>query len=143
MKIQVNVQDNIQKPVHEVYEAIVKPEEMSGYFISRASKGMEKEETIVWYFDDFGVEFAIHIKKIEANKSVSFEWMASGDMARVDIILEAVSTNKTVIKITESDWDMTEKGVAQALQQTQGWTDFICSLKAYLYTGINLRNWKF
>ena len=32
--------------------------------------------------------------------------------------------------------------VSKALLQTQGWTDFVNSLKAYLYTGINLRNGK-
>ena len=31
-------------------------------------------------------------------------------------------------------------GIEKALQQTQGWTDFICSMKAFLYCGINLRN---
>jgi hypothetical protein len=30
--------------------------------------------------------------------------------------------------------------VTVALQQTQGWTDFICSMKAFLYGGINLRS---
>ncbi|MFT6850543.1 MAG: hypothetical protein ACJATA_001357 [Sphingobacteriales bacterium] len=37
---------------------------------------------------------------------------------------------------------MNEEGVQRAMRQTQGWTDFICSLKGFLYTGINLRTGK-
>jgi len=76
------------------------------------------------------------------NESISFEWDASGKLARVDVVMESVSTNKTTLEITESSYELSEKEVSKALQQMQGWTDFICSLKAYLYTGVNLRNGK-
>ncbi len=49
---------------------------------------------------------------------------------------------KTNIEISESGFEMKKKENKKALLQTQGWTDFICSLKAYLYTGVNLRNGK-
>ena len=32
-----------------------------------------------------------------------------------------------------------DDGVARALEQTAGWTDFLCSLKAHVLHGINLR----
>ena len=143
MTTQVSVQDRILKPIEEVYDAIVDPEKMSGYFISRASKKIEKPETIIWYFDDYGVEFPIYIKKLTPNESIVFEWDASGKMATVEISLERKEANRTEVKITEVGWELTEEGVARALQQTQGWTDFICSLKAYLYTRINLRKGEF
>ena len=44
MPTQVSVQDRIFKPIEEVYDAIVDPEKMSGYFISGASKKIEKPE---------------------------------------------------------------------------------------------------
>jgi len=49
---------------------------------------------------------------------------------------------KTNIEITEDSFEENEEGIKRAMGQTQGWTDFICSLKAYLYTGINLRTAK-
>lgn len=41
--------------------------------------------------------------------------------------------------ITETGWPMDDEGVARALEQTAGWVDFLCSMKAYLVYGVNLR----
>lgn len=38
----------IQKPAHEVFEAIVGPDKMSIYFISKGSGRMEEEKMIKW-----------------------------------------------------------------------------------------------
>ena len=43
------------------------------------------------------------------------------------------------IKITESDWPADYKGANQCMEQVEGWTNFLCCLKAYLEYGINLR----
>lgn len=48
--------------------------------------------------------------------------------------------NKMKIVITEDSFEANEGGIKKAMQQTQARTDFICVLKAYLYTGIYLRN---
>jgi len=76
------------------------------------------------------------------NEQITFDWEASGNKATVSMSLSSKEENKTKLVITENSFEANEKGIAKALQQTQGWTDFICSLKAYLYTGINLRNGK-
>jgi hypothetical protein len=45
----------------------------------------------------------------------------------------------TVVKITESSWTADFKGAKQCMGQVEGWTHFLCCLKAYLEYGINLR----
>ena len=140
MKIKTDIKDIILKPKSEVFQAIVDAKKLSGYFISRATKSIEKSQTIIWYFDDYCAELSINVLEVKENESIHFEWVASGILAKVQIILTSENENKTKIQIIEGNWEMNESGVKSALQQTQGWTDFICSMKAYLYTGINLRN---
>jgi hypothetical protein len=57
----------------------------------------------------------------------------------VDLELLADDATSTVVKVTESAWPNDDDGVARALEQTAGWTDLLCSLKAYVLHGINLR----
>lgn len=40
----------MQKPVHEVFEAIADPSKMSNYFISKSSGKMEEGKELIWKF---------------------------------------------------------------------------------------------
>lgn len=140
MDIKVNVKDTIQKSNEDVFDAIVNPDKISNYFTSWTSEKLVQGKKVNWEFDDVGVEQEIKVTKVVKNKQISFEWKASGILTTVDITLKTKNGSQTNIKITEHPFIMNKEEVTKALQQTQGWTDFICSLKAYLYTGINLRN---
>ena len=35
----------------------------------------------------------------------------------------------TEVNITEKSYENTPEGIKKTMQQTQGWTDFLCSLK--------------
>jgi uncharacterized protein YndB with AHSA1/START domain len=143
MEVQVNVKDRILKPINVVFESIVKPEKLSGYFVSNASGPIEEGVTIIWSFDDAGVNVSVKILKVVLNEQITFEWEAAGSKATVNINLEAIDSESTLVKINENGWSLDKPGVDKALGQTQGWTDFLCSLKAYLYCGINLREGRF
>lgn len=41
--------------------------------------------------------------------------------------------------INETGWPMDDECVARALEQTAGWVDFRCRMKAFLVYGVNLR----
>ena len=138
-KIKAKVQMGILKPVSEVFEAIVDPEKMSKYFISSSTGMMESGKNLTWTWPDFDGEIQIKVGKIEKDKIVSFEWGGSGNNCVVVISLEAKSENKTLVIVTESDWPADYKGAKQCMGQGEGWTNFLCCLKAYLEYGINLR----
>jgi uncharacterized protein YndB with AHSA1/START domain len=143
MAIEVKVKDNIYKPTEEVFDAIVNPSKIVGYFVSSTSNKIEEGKTIIWEFKDYNVSIEVKVLKVIPQKHISFEWSASGNAALVTIDLVKESESKTSIEIIEKQLSPTEDEVAKALGQTGGWTDFICSLKAYLYTGINLRTGKY
>jgi uncharacterized protein YndB with AHSA1/START domain len=137
--IKAKVQMGILKPAEEIFEAIVDPEIMNRYFISTSTGRMESGKTLTWTWEDFEGEHEVKVGKIEKNKVVSFEWIGSGANCVVVITLEAKSEDKTLVKITESDWPADYKGANQCMGQVEGWTNFLCCLKAYLEYGINLR----
>jgi uncharacterized protein YndB with AHSA1/START domain len=140
MNIDVKVKDKILKPVGEVFDAALDPRKLSNFFISRASGPLIEGAPTTWFFDDVGGQLSVTAKVIGKNELISFEWAASGISALVSIHFTAIDPDSTSVTITEESFPFDHAGVAKALQQTQGWTDFICSMKAYLYCGINLRN---
>jgi len=138
-KIRAKVQMGILKPANEIFDAIVNPEKMSKYFISGSTGKMEGGKTLIWTWEDFDAELQIKVGKIEKDKTVSFEWSGSGVECVVVITLEQKSDKHTIVKITESDWSADYKGANKCMGQVEGWTNFLCCLKAYLEYGINLR----
>jgi len=138
-KIRAKVQMGILKPASEIFEAIVDPEIMNKYFISTSTGKMEIGKTLTWTWEDFEGEHEVKIGKIEKDKVVSFEWNGSGVNCVVVITLEAKGENQTLVKVTESEWPADYKGANQCMGQVEGWTHFLCCLKAYLEYGINLR----
>jgi len=138
-RIRVKVRMGISKPASEIFEAIVNPELMSKYFISASTGKMESGKTLTWSWPDFDGDIQIKVGKVEKDKVVSFEWNGSGNNCVVVITLEAKDENKTLVIINESEWPADYKGAKQCMGQVEGWTNFLCCLKAYLEYGINLR----
>lgn len=139
--IDVQVNSHIFKPVAEVFDAIVNPNKITGYFVSDVHGEFLPGNTIIWEFKDYNVSCDVEVKEVVLNESIAFDWSGGGRKASVFIKLDE-QEDRTNIDITESSFEMNEEGIKVAMQQNQGWTDFICSLKAYLYTGVNLRNGK-
>jgi uncharacterized protein YndB with AHSA1/START domain len=138
-RVRVDVSDRVLKPVHDVFTAIIDPGKLSRFFISSASGPLKAGGTVDWVFADVGARLSVHVKDIVRDKSIVFEWTASGSKAAVTIALEPRGSNATLVTITEDGWPLDRDGVTQALGQTAGWTDFICCMKADLQHGLNLR----
>ncbi len=58
----------IQKPTHEVFEAIVDPEKMSNYFISKGSGRMETGKTLHWEFPEFEGSYPVRVAEIKQDR---------------------------------------------------------------------------
>jgi uncharacterized protein YndB with AHSA1/START domain len=138
-KIRAKVQMGILKPASEIFGAIVDPVKMCKYFISGSTGRMESGKTLTWTWTDFEGEHEVKVGKIEKDRTVSFEWSGSGVDCVVVITLEPKGENKTLVKITESEWPADYKGANQCMGQVEGWTHFLMCMKAYLEHGIDLR----
>ena len=133
----------IQKPVNEVFEAIVAPAKMSNYFISSSSGRMENGKQIIWQFPEFEMKFPIKVDKIEKNRYISFYWEMDGIDLLVEITLTSRADNSTLVSITEKSRKNDEAGIKWLKGNTEGWANFLACLKAWLEYGINLRKGAF
>lgn len=152
MEYKFEVQMKIQKPVHEVFEAVYDPKKLSGYFTTGGSSGPLKEgTTVIWKFGDFPGDIPVKVKTVVPDKFISFAWAAAevdhdakeakdaGYETLVEMSFESLSSNNTMVKISEGVWKQSPAGLKGSYGNCQGWTQMMCCLKAYLEYGVNLR----
>jgi len=142
-KLEINTSIQVLKPVSEVFEAIVNPELMSNYFISKSTGRMEEGRVLMWRFPEFDMEFPIRVGKTEKDKYISYYWEVDGTELFVEMNLTSRNKNATVVNITEKSRENDEAGIKWFGGNTQGWANFLACLKAYLEYGINLRKGAF
>ena len=134
----VNVRERILKPVGEVFDAVVDPDQMSQYFFTRAS-GPIRPGKVEWEFGDVGVTVSIDVLEVEDNRRIVLESSALGPRVQTTIEFASDGPEATVVTVKESSFPLTEEGVKLALGQNAGWTYTLCGLKAYVQFGINPR----
>ena len=155
MELKFKVSGRISKPVEEVFEAVVDPKKLSGYFTTGgASARLETGTTVTWDFADFPGAFPVEVVEVEKNRKIVLRWDATdGNPAEqgpenvvlanykttITMTFEPVNGNRTLVTIAEEGWRETQGGLAASYGNCQGWSQMLCALKAYVEYGINLR----
>ena len=143
-KLEIKAGLKILKPVNLVFEAIVDPEKMSHYFISKSTGRMEEGKTITWQFPEFDMEVPVRVSRIVPDKSISYYWDdMDGTETLAEITLKPMEDDGTFVSITEKGRDNDDAGINWLKRNTEGWANFLACLKAYLEYGINLRRGAF
>lgn len=142
-KLEINCAMQIQKPIHEVFDAIILPEKMTNYFISQSTGIMEEGKNLFWKFPEFDLECPVKVQKIEKDKYISFYWENSGVDLLVEITLSENENNSTLVSISEKSMENNEVGLKWLSGNSFGWSNFLACLKAYLEYNINLRKGAF
>ena len=142
--LEIKVKLQLQKPVNDVFEAIVNPDIMSNYFISKSTGRMEEGKTLTWHFPEFEQGFPVRVGKIEKDKYISYYWGSEeGKELFVEMKLAAVDHHATLVTITEKSMENNEAGIKWLSGNSFGWANFLDCLKAWLQYGINLRKGSF
>ena len=139
------VQICVLKPIDEVFNAIVDPAKLAGYFVKTASAPLREGEKPVWVFPEFPDEVTIDVKKVVPNKLIHFQWPGDGPdgITDVEIVFEVIEPNATLVRIAESGWRPAAQESRATYRNCMGWMHMICSLKGFLEYGINLRKGAF
>lgn len=141
MEPKFEVQLKILKPVAEVFEAVVNPRKLSGYFVKSASGPIAEGETVMWTFAELPGESPVRVETLVKNERIVLHWDASegGYQTRVEMHFKPLEGGATMVQIRESGWKDTAKGIESSYGNAGGWMHMMCCLKAYLEHGINLR----
>jgi uncharacterized protein YndB with AHSA1/START domain len=142
MQPKFQVQLKIQKPAPEVFEAVVNPKKLTGYFTKTASGPLLEGATVMWSFAEVPEEFPVKVRQVIANKLIVFEWASAegGYDTRVEMSFKALDDGATMVQISESGWPETPKGIESSYDNCGGWMHMMVCLKGYLVHGINLRS---
>jgi uncharacterized protein YndB with AHSA1/START domain len=136
------VQLKIRKPPAEVFDAVVRPEKLTGYFVRATTGPLVAGQTVKWSFAEAPELFDVVVREVAKNERIVFEWPAdSGDYkTRVEMIFQRLDDGATLVQISESGWRGDAAGVKASYGNAGGWMHMMCCMKAYLeYGGINLR----
>jgi uncharacterized protein YndB with AHSA1/START domain len=137
------VQLKIRKPVADVFDAVVNPKKLAGYFVAKSTGPLEPGKTVKWNFPEpqFSQPFEIFCREVTKNERVVFEWPAgeANALTRVEMAFSPLDGGNTMVQISESGWPDTAKGHERAYGNAAGWMHMMAAMKAYLEYGINLR----
>jgi uncharacterized protein YndB with AHSA1/START domain len=128
----------IIKPIEEVFLALTKASQLPNFF-AHSSADLNEKTTVQWWFEEFPEKFDVHILKVEAPHTLHFDWFGGIEGKIVKIHLRSFEQDATVVEIEETGLKISDDGQWEALQQTEGWANFLACLKAYLEYGIRLR----
>jgi uncharacterized protein YndB with AHSA1/START domain len=150
MDLKFRVSGRIAKPVDEVFEAVVDPDQLSRYFTTGGARGrLETGATVTWDFHDFPGAFPVEVVEVEKNRRIVLRWDANegpepaGYMTTVTMTFEPLDDGRTLVTIAEEGWRETEGGLTSSYGNCQGWMQALCCMKAWLEHGINLREGMF
>lgn len=148
MELKFRVFANISRPVHEVFEAVADPAQLSCYFTTGGAKTrIEEGATVSWDFADFPGAFPVKIVEVVADKRIVLQWEANeeGDGPKYDTTVTMNFSpvdgddGRTLVEIAEEGWHETGAGLKASYGNCMGWSQMLAAMKVWLEHGINLR----
>ena len=91
MELKFRVAARIAKPVHEVFEAVADPEQLSHYFTTGGAKGrLETGATVTWDFHDYPGAFPVQVIEVVPDQRIVYTYTLAVDGTRVSVSLVTV-----------------------------------------------------
>ncbi|WOV87048.1 SRPBCC family protein [Sporosarcina oncorhynchi] len=132
MNTDITTKMKIHKPASEVFEAIVDPEKMTGYWFSSGTDRVEQGKTITWKYEEYGAKGDIHVVEVQDNEKIVFTW---GETTVTMTFRN--EDGSTLMQVTESGMKTDDPDlVAKMLGQKEGWVYMLTCLKGYVENGI-------
>ena len=143
MPFEFRVNGRIGRPVAQVFDAVVNPDQLSRYFVTLGgiSGPLVAGATVTWWG-----EVPIQVEVVEPNERIVFCWgamVAEGEDAyqtRVEMRFQPLEDGATMVTIAETGWRENAQGQKSSYVNCEGWSQMLACMKAYLEYGINLRD---
>ncbi|QPR67606.1 SRPBCC domain-containing protein [Lysinibacillus macroides] len=141
MNMLVTTKLKINKPAHQIFEAIVSPTEIGNFWFSSSSERWDTGKRIILKYKEYHAEGVITVLEIEPDKKIVFSWGEEHDEITMVTISLQQQQSETIIEVVESGFDAHDPEiVAKMMAQKEGWVYTLTCLKGYIENGIsNLR----
>ncbi|MBN1612481.1 MAG: SRPBCC domain-containing protein [Polyangiaceae bacterium] len=123
----------IRRPVEEVFDAFVRPEQLTRFWLRSAAAPLAPGRTVRWEFLVPGASVDTTVDALERNLQLAVRW---SDGTRVRWRFESRPDSASTVEVEQSGYTGTEAEAAEAaIEATQGFTIVLCDLKTLLETG--------
>lgn len=147
MSYEFTVSGRIAKPVHEVFEAVADPKQLSHYFTTGGAEGrLATGATVTWDFHDFPGAFPVHVVEVVDDEKIVLRWDAAPDndpaglyQTTVTMTFEGLEDGRTLVRIHEAGFRENEAGRKASYGNCEGWTGMLAAMRVWLEHGIHFR----
>jgi uncharacterized protein YndB with AHSA1/START domain len=145
MSLTFKVSGRIARPVHDVFEAVVDPDQLSQYFTTGGAKGrLETGATVTWDFADFPGAFPVEVIEVQQDRRIVLRWQAADSeddpyQTTATMEFDELDDGRTLVTIAEEGWRETAAARTASYGNCEGWTGMLCALKVWIEHGIKLR----
>lgn len=124
----------IRKPGSEVYEAFIDPTITTQFWFTKGSGRLEAGKSVRWDWEMYGASASVEVIELEPNQRIVIDWGTF-----VEFSFTPQSETETFVTITDTGFQGdADEIVGQAIGSTEGFTIVLCGLKAWLEHGIRL-----
>lgn len=139
MESKFEVSLKIRRPVAEVFDAVVRPERLSSYFVQAASGPLVEGATVTWSFAEAPQPFEVKVREAKRPERIVLQWPGGHTYeTTVEMVFTPLDEANTLVTVREGPW-RDESGLQAPAGNAGGWMHMLCSLKARLEYDINLR----
>lgn len=147
MSYEFTVSGRIAKPVHEVFEAVADPKQLSHYFTTGGAEGrLATGATVIWDFHDFPGAFPVHVVEVVDDEKIVLRWDAAPEddpaglyQTTVTMTFEGLEDGRTLVRIHEAGFRENEAGRKASYGNCEGWTGMLAAMRVWLEHGIHFR----
>jgi len=134
----------VNRPRHDVFEAVADPKELSSYFTTGgASARLEQGQTVTWDFADFPGAFPVKVSEVVPDEKIVFSWKANEAgtdyQLQVTMNFTEVEEGRTKVEVEEAGWHETDAARKASYGNCMGWAQMLAALKMWAEHRINLR----
>lgn len=139
MKIELPVSLRINKPIPEIFQALVQPEKIRHFFCENMTGEWQPGGKVHWHFGAQRVD--VDVVEVVPNELLKFRWQAHfvEYQTEVTIRFKLIEAGVTGVLIHETGWETDQIALKSALDHACGWENMLCSLKGWIEHGVDLR----
>jgi len=131
----------IRKPVADVFEAVVDPEITTKFWFTRSTGKLQAGKSVRWDWEMYGSSADVDVDAVEANERILMRWPAydGHTQTTVESTFTPRSENTTFVTVTNRGFTGDQEAIAkQAIVATGGFTLVLAGMKALLEHDIRL-----
>jgi len=121
----------IRKPIGEVFEAFVRPEIITRFWLEATSAPLAKGAEVTWRFMVPGASETTKVTSFEPPRLIEFDW---SDGKHVMLMFDIFKPGITQVTAEMSGFDP-KAAVSELVNATEGFTIVLCDLKTLMEGG--------